>query len=274
MQKGKGKMYLLSKKVVISVIVATSLQIITGCSGNMTKFGGSAAGGNSANAGQVEHCSAPLGTVAIIEDHNKEWYRQLRNDYKLSSTTPLLRLMVQQSNCFVVVERGRGMQGMARERDLMNSGEMRRGSNFGKGQMVAADYGMTPSINFSQDTGGMGAMLGGLMKLNSNTKAFAGLASNAKFKEASTTLLLIDNRSGVQLAAAEGSASKTDFKAWGGLFGRSSASLGGYTKTPEGKLIAGAFADAFNQMVIAVRNYKAQNVEGGLGKGGTLKVGQ
>ena len=48
--------------------------------------------------------------------------------------------------------------------------------------------------------------------------------------------------------------------------------LGGYTNTPEGKVLAGAFADAYNRLVGAVRNYKAQEVKGGLGTGGALGV--
>ena len=86
-------------------------------------------------------------------------------------------------------------------------------------------------------------------------------------------LTLVDNRSGVQLGASEGSASKTDFGAWSGLFGAAAGgSLGGYTNTAEGKVLAGAFADAYNQLVVAVRNYKAQEVRGGLGTGGRLGV--
>ena len=47
---------------------------------------------------------------------------------------------------------------------------------------------------------------------------------------------------------------------------------GGYSSTPEGKIIIAAFADSYNQLVMAVRNYKAQTVRGGLGTGGTLGV--
>src|SRR5690606_37432169 len=98
-----------------------------------------------------------------IEDQRAPWYYQLRNEYKLQSTVPLIRLLVQQSNCFVVVERGeRGMNAMSQERTLEASGEMRQGSNFGRGQMVSADYSLNPSISFSQsDAGGVGAALGG-----------------------------------------------------------------------------------------------------------------
>jgi hypothetical protein len=77
----------------------------------------------------------------------------------------------------------------------------------------------------------------------------------------------------VQLAAVEGASSNTDFAAWNGRFGSSAAGgLGGYTNTPEGKVLAGAFADAYNRLVVTVRNYKAQEVKGGLGTGGALGV--
>jgi hypothetical protein len=37
-------------------------------------------------------------------------------------------------------------------------------------------------------------------------------------------------------------------------------------------VLAGAFADAYNRLVQSVRNYKAQEVKGGLGTGGQLGV--
>ena len=48
--------------------------------------------------------------------------------------------------------------------------------------------------------------------------------------------------------------------------------IGGMSNTPEGKATIAAFVDAYNGMVRALRNYEAQNVKGGLGTGGTLKV--
>lgn len=253
------------------LVVGLTILALQGCS-STPSVGGSAAGSSAQNAGSIERCDSTMGTLAIAEDQNQAWYHTLHSDYKLDSTVPLLRLMVQQSNCFVVVERGKAMNNMMQERALEQSGEMRQGSKFGKGQLVAADYTLSPSINFSSDDSGglMGSVSGFLPK---RLSAVGGLAAGVKFKEASTTLLMVDNRSGVQLAAAEGQATKTDFSAWGNYFGRrGGAGLGGYTKTPEGKMLAGAFADAYNQMVVAVRNYKAQEVKGGLGKGGGLKV--
>ena len=134
----------------------------------------------------------------------------MTNEYRLPPTANLLRLLIQQSNCFMTVERSAaGMNAMNRERSLQQSGEIRGGSNFGWGQMVSSDYGMSPEIVFSQDnTGGMGAALGGLI---------------------------------------------------GGAAG---AGLGGYSNTPQGKVVSAAFMDAYNQMVVALRSYKAQSVSG------------
>ncbi len=231
---------------------------------------GSAAGGaTSGESSQLERCDSPLGTVSLIENQSAGWYTVLTGEYKLPPTANLLRLLVQQSNCFVVVERGAaGMNAMTRERALQQSGEMRGGSNFGRGQMVASDYGLSPEIVFSNsDAGGLGGALGGLVG-GGRGRAIAQLGASMQTKEASALLTLIDNRSGVQVAAAEGSASKTDFGGFGNLSGLSAAGgIGGYTRTPH------AFMDAFNQMVRSLRNYKAQTVRGqGLGGGGRLGV--
>jgi hypothetical protein len=98
-------------------------------------------------------------------------------------------------------------------------------------------------------------------------------AGSVGVNEASTTLLLIDNRSGVQISAAEGSAKNFDFGFFGSAFtGGLAGAGGGYSNTPQGKVVTAAFADSYNQMVKALRNYKAQTVRGGLGTGGRLGV--
>lgn len=247
-----------------------------GSQGAKTVATGSAAGAATSGANsQLERCSSPLGTISLTENQAAGWYTILRDEYKLPPTANLLRLLVQQSNCFVVVERGAaGMNAMGRERALQESGEMRKGSNYGKGQMVAADYGLSPEIVFSNsDAGAMGAAIGGLVG-GRYGNTIGRLSGSLQTKEASTLLTLVDQRSGVQIAAAEGSAAKTDFAGLGALAGGSAAGrVGGYTNTPQGKIIAAAFMDAFNQMVRSLREYKAQTVEGqGLGGGGRLAV--
>jgi hypothetical protein len=265
--------------ILVSVLLLTACQTTDmqmGSQGAKTVATGAAAGDASANANSaLERCPAPLGTVSLIENQSAGWYTILRNEYKLPPTANLLRLLIQQSNCFVIVERGAaGMNAMTRERALMQSGEMRQGSNFGAGQMVASDYGLSPEIVFNNsNAGGMGASLGGLVG-GRYGGVLAAVGGNLQTKEASTLLTLIDNRSGVQVAASEGSASKTDFGGLGQIVGGGAAGgLGGYTNTAQGKVISAAFMDAFNQMVVALRNYKAQTVQGqGLGGGGRLGV--
>lgn len=161
------------------------------------------------------------------------------------------------------------MDNVMQERRLRDSGELRETSNFEKGQMVAADYSINPSITFSNNNAGrIGGAIGGLF---GTVGAIVGGSLN--LKEASTLLTLIDNRSSVQLAAAEGSAKNIDFGAIGGLFSSGvGGGLGGYTNTAEGKVIVAAFTDSYNNLIRSLRNYKAQEVQGGLGTGGSLKV--
>ncbi len=75
-----------------------------------------------------------------------------------------------------------------------------------------------------------------------------------------------------QMVTAEGSAKNWDYGVVAGFFGGAGAAGRGYSDTPQGKVLTAAFLDSYNQMVKAVRNYQAQNVEGGLGNGGALKV--
>jgi len=98
-----------------------------------------------------------------------------------------------------------------------------------------------------------------------------------KAQEASTMLTLVDNRSSVQLAAAEGSARNVDFGMLSGVFaggfgGAGAAGGGAYARTAQGKVVVAAFTDSLNNLVGAVRQYRAQNVKGGLGNGGALVV--
>jgi curli biogenesis system outer membrane secretion channel CsgG len=258
----------------LSGCLSTPMQV--GDANAKTVATGSAAGAatNQANSA-LEKCDAPLGTISLVENQSAGWYTVLTSEYRLPPTASLLRLFVQQSNCFVVLERsGAGMQAMSRERALMGSGELRDGSQYGKGQMVASDYGLTPELVFSQnDTGGMAGSLGGL--LGGRGGALLGVVGgSAKTREAAAMLTLVDQRSGVQIAASEGSAAKTDIGAFGALFGSSAGGrLGAYGNTPQGKVIAAAFMDAYNQMVVALRQYRAQSVAGqGLGGGGRLGV--
>ena len=235
---------------------------------------GGAAGGTSVGAdSSLERCSTPLGTLAVDDGRGKEWYASFGAATQVTSIEPLLRLAVQQSNCFVITSIGnnRTESKLSNITDKQrNSGEFRAGSKQQKGQRVAADYYMEPAIIIDNDsTGKLAGSLGGLLG-----GGFGAIAGSMESKASVVTLTLFDIRSGVQIAISEGNATATNFGAALGAFGGGAAAgLGGFSRTPAGKASVAAFVDAYNSMVISLRNYKAQTVKGGLGKGGTLKIG-
>jgi len=265
---------------VLAVAAAAHAQGIT----DMKKGeGGSAVQGSTGPSGaqgaasDLERCDKPMGTVAVVEP--QDYIMQALSRYRLGSPSGLIRLMIQQSNCFLVVERGVGMQNLMQERSLAQSGQLRQGSNMGGGQMVTADYVLTPAVVFSQDdAGGIGGGLGMLPgAFGAPGRLFGAVAGGLQFKEAQTSMLLSDARSSLQVAAAEGSAKKADFRL-GGILGGGGlvGGLGGYEKTAEGKVIAASLADNYNGIVRAVRgNPSLQREVGSLAKesAGSPKAG-
>ena len=239
-----------------------------------TAVKGAAAGGTSVGAdASLERCDAPLGTLAVDDGRGKEWYASFGAATQVTTIEPLLRLAVQQSNCFVITSIGNNrteskLSGITDKQ--RNSGEFRAGSKQQKGQRVAADYYMEPAIIIDNDStgklaGSLGSMLGG---------GFGAIAGAMESKASVVTLTMFDIRSGVQIAISQGNATATNFGAALGAFGGGAAGgLGGFSRTPAGKASVAAFVDAYNSMVVSLRNYKAQEVKGGLGKGGRLKVG-
>jgi curli biogenesis system outer membrane secretion channel CsgG len=215
----------------------------------------------------VEKCTKNLGSMAVVEAQASSLTSL--NQYGLRSPLPLLRIYIQQSGCFTVVERGVAMQNLQQERALASQGQLRDGSNVGGAQMVAADFVMTPNVIFAADTGGGGGSTGGFGRLGGGLfgNVLGAVAGGLKFKEANTSLIVADVRSGVQVAAAEGNARKTDFSfgavgwGWSGWAG-----VGGYTSTPEGKLVASSLLDNYNNVVKEIRDKPSLiNQTGGAG---------
>ena len=225
---------------------------LAGCSSTELGSGGSMVQGSAGEAGNAQGqqvalrtCEEPLGTIALVERQDTGALAQ----YGLESPVPLLRLMAGQSGCFAVVERGQALSRMQQERELSNSGMLQGGSNVGAGQMVAADYLLTPFVSFSEDNaGGFAGALGGILPTDIGN-ALAGFGGGMQTREAQTLLTVVDQRTGIQIATAEGSAESTDVL--GGAIGAlgGAGGLGGYGKTNQGKVVAAAFLDAFNSLV-------------------------
>ena len=71
----------------------------------------------------LQHCDKPMGALAVVEP--QDFVLQSLRAYSLQSPVSLIRLMVQQSNCFIVVERGVGMQNAMQERGAAELGRAR-----------------------------------------------------------------------------------------------------------------------------------------------------
>lgn len=264
--------------LVFSVCIAA----LTGCAtvtpGNYnTAATGSAAGGASAGANPaLERCEQTLGTLAVDDGRAADWYGQFGSTTNITTIEPLIRLAVQQSNCFVITSIGnlRTDDRLSRITNIQReSGEYRAGSKQQKGQRVAADYYMEPSIIIDnaatgQVAGSMAGVLGSLVH-----PSIGHLAGGLESRASVVTLTLFDIRSAIQISASEGSATANNFSAALGAFGsRGAVGLSGFSRTPSGKATVAAFIDAYNGMVRALKHYEAQDVEGGLGRGGTLQV--
>lgn len=195
-------------------------------------------------------CSTVIGTVAIVEPEHNWWQA-----YQLESPEALIKMYVQKSHCFRLVDRGRGFDIAEHERALAKGGNLKRGSHIGGRQIKAADYVITPDIvasNNNSGGSGFGAILGSFIPI----PGVALVASNLNLsdKSAEVTLAVTDVRTSEQVILADGKASKTDlgFGFAGGALttgGFGAAGLSSYANTGLGKVVAMAYLNAYTKMV-------------------------
>ncbi|MFN3524229.1 MAG: SH3 domain-containing protein [Phenylobacterium sp.] len=198
---------------------------------------------------ELPRCARPLGTAAVQEPENRWW-----TELGLSNPEALLKLFAARSGCLRIVDRNAGLAMRSQEAALGASGDLRRGSNVGKGQVAAADYFIIPDIaNSDSNTGGaaLGAIAGSVLP-----GGFGALAGGLRTKKAQahTLITLVDARTTEQVYVAEGVAQKTDLSFGGGAggFGTTgfgAAAGGGYADTDIGKVITAAYFNAFVDLV-------------------------
>ncbi len=204
---------------------------------------------------EIPHCTRNLGSVAIVEPDN-QWWREL----SLGSPEAIIKIFVQQSGCFTIVNRGRSFQSRAMERAMADNGELQEGSNLGKGQVKAADYFLQPDIvtaNNNSGGGGGGAVLGGIGGLFGGAgRALGAIAGGISVKkgEANVTLSIVNARTTEEMAMTEGYYRKSDLSwgAGGGLFSGGTfggAGAAGYQNTAIGQVIVLAYLDAYTKLV-------------------------
>ena len=198
---------------------------------------------------EIPTCPKKYGTLAISEPETKWWQA-----YNLGSPETVIKVFVNKSGCFTLVDRGKGMESAKAERELASSGELRGRSNIGKGQIKAADYVLIPDlVSSNKNSGGnaIGGILGGM--IGGAAGAVLG-GINLKKKTADVVLTVTDVRSSEQVAMVEGHSTKTDL-GWaggGGLFGGGALAAGGasgYADTEIGQVIALAYLQAYIDLV-------------------------
>ena len=200
---------------------------------------------------EIPVCAKPLGSISVIEPEDSvNWW----SGQQLPAPSKLIKVFVNKSRCFTLVDRGAGMAAAQYERGLAAAGDLRGGSNIGKGQIKAADYVMIPDlISQNSNAGGnaISGLLGGLVGGNAGS-VIGGL--NFKKKTADVVLTVTDVRSSEQVAMSEGSAKKTDI-GWGASgrlfsgadFGAAGASA--YANTEIGQVITLAYLQAYTDLV-------------------------
>ena len=258
-----------SRRCITSLLVLLAVAALPGCGKKGTELGGGSsevtgsagpAGAQGANKSLVK-CDAPIATLALAENPNGY---TMSSSYNLpSSPVPLVRLLAQQSGCFRVVDRAAGLRGTIQEQQLKESGVLRKqGNTVEKGKGYEAQYTLTPNLTFSEQDAGRS--LGGVLAhipVVRDLGALIGIVEQIKFKEAQVALLLTDNETTEQVSAATGSARTTDLGLGGLAFGGMGGAGGvGWSNTNEGKVIAAAFLDAHNKLVVQARELQAKDL--------------
>jgi len=214
-------------------------------------------------------CPESAGSLRIVEpdDGMGAWA-----SYGLPAPTRMLRVLVNDSRCFSVLDRGVGFAAAQAERALAQAGHLQDDQNIGAGQMLGADFVLIPDI-VSQNPNAGGSNVGvqaasgqkrGLMAgmLNVATLGIAGKMSSNK-QTAQVVLTLVDVRTSEQLVSVTGEAKITD-RAWSAMVNASNAQgnagvrLGSWENTEIGKVIQEAYEEAFEQMVADIQKPRSR----------------
>lgn len=199
----------------------------------------------------VPRCSRKLGTVSVMDGDDPSGWTQ----FQLTGPQKLIKVLVQRSGCFNLVDRGSGLSAAQRERDIGGDLGLQRRSNVGQGQIKAADYVLVAEVQASNRNSGGSGVAGGIGGLIGG-RALGALAGGigSKKMEANTVLSLTNVRTTETVSVVDGYAAKNSvsFGVGGGSFfggGAAAAVGGGYDNTDIGRIVTLAFIQAYTKMV-------------------------
>lgn len=227
-----------------------------------------------AKVAQIPHCTKKLGSISVIEPEAAlNWW----TGQQLPAPTKLIKVFVSKSGCFTLVDRSSGMDAAMRERALASGGELRGGSNIGKGQVKAADYVLVPDLVDSNRDAGGGGISGLAQSVLGGTAGRIAGSVKLSSKTADVTLTVTDVRSSEQVAMVEGHGEKNDIGLGGqghmwGSQSLGSAGLGGYTNTTQGQVITMAYLDAYTKLVSELGGLPSDASAANGRQSGTMRV--
>lgn len=197
----------------------------------------------------LPHCEKPIATIAL-NDPDDRWWVAL----KLENPRLLLKRFIQESGCFLLLDRGQGMQAAAWERATGDKGALLAGLNMGRDQMRAADYMLTPDLLSPQrNTGGIGGIVAGV---SSNAAAGSILGGMAAGRRADVSLSMVDMRTTEEITLVEGRARRADVTSGASAPWRlaNGAVGGGYDSSDAGRIVTLAYLKAYKDLVEQTRN--------------------
>ena len=202
-----------------------------------------------AAAGDVPHCNESLGTLSIEDGDDPSPWTQA----SLAPPSKLLKVLVQRSGCFSLVDRGTGLNAASRERAIGSALGLQRRSNVGQGQIRAADYVLIAEIQgANSNVSGAGAAAGAAGMVDRRLGGLLGGFRSRKM-EANTILSITNVRTTETIATAEGYAAKNNLSIAGGGFLSSAAGVGGgYDNTDIGRIVTLSFIQAYSRLVSQV----------------------
>ena len=230
---------------------------LTGCITTGVGIGGNngsqpVAGTSEANGTkQLQTCSVPadqrLGINLDLGGDADTQTNYLIKSGLPSNPLPAMRLIAQQSGCFIPSAYTKAME--------------RAGKN------TTAEYTLLVEIITSNEneSGGGGGLAGVGALFGPVGMVLGAVAGSIQHSGAGVILTLVSNRDGEQIASVSGSATGTSFGLGGGVGfagsgGGLAGGLGGYENTDQGKVVIGAMIDAINKLIPMIPKKKAKEV--------------
>jgi hypothetical protein len=208
---------------------STSLALL----GGLAMLAATPAGAKEAPPPTVAKCDSAIGTIAITDGDQQGW-----TQFNLSSPRPMIAALIAQSGCFTLHNPASG-----KPADFLLSAiagskeEIDKSINMAKGALTE---GLVRS-------GAAGQVLAHVPMGGALFSAFSRFGG--KKKTFSAGLRVMSPMTGQTLASGSGETSKSFVKILDGSDWAGAGSMGGYASSSDGKMLTGAFVQAYNALV-------------------------